>query len=168
MCIYQEITKRWLTNGKPLKNSRMFFENDKLYSYGYHYVIARIDRERNILLINSNKSSPTTNRHKQIVRREIRGAYPSLPPVIYDILNVPDPSANLEYNLQRLRDNLQSAIDAANKHMIKPNMQAAETIANDFDALVNYMCGADYLLNTTVYKDYLALKDRYKLKRNNK
>ena len=158
MCIYQEITKRWLTNGKPLKNNRMFFENDKLYSYGYHYVIARIDRERNILLINNNKSSPTTNRHKYIVADECfaKGL---------DLFNVPNPSTNLEYNLHRLHDNLQSAIAAANKHMIKPNMQAAETIANDFDALAVYMGATDNIIYTTVYTDYLALKDRYTAKR---
>ena len=158
MCIYQEITKRWLTNGKPLKNDRMFFENDKLYSYGYHYVIARIDRERNIILINNNKSSPTTNRHKYIVADECfaKGL---------DLFNVPDPSANLEYNLQRLHDNLQSAIDAANKHMIKPNMQAVETIANDFDALAAYVGKPCTLMYLDAYKDYLALKDRYNAKR---
>ena len=81
---------------------------------------------------------------------------------------MPDPSANLEYNLHRLRDNLQSAIDAANKHMIKPNMQAAETIANDFDALAAYMGETANIIYTTVYTDYLTLKDRYNIKRNNK
>ena len=158
MCIYQEITKRWLTNGKPLKNDRMFFENDKLYSYGYHYVIARIDRERNIVLINSTKSTPTTNRHTYIVADECfaKGL---------DLFNVPNPSTNLEYNLHRLRDNLQSAIAAANKHMIKPNMQAAETIANDFDALAVYMGETTSIMNTKVYKDCLALRDRYNAKR---
>ena len=163
MCIYQEITKRWLTNGKPLKNDRMFFENDKLYSYGYHYVIARIDRERNIILINNNKSSPTTNRHKQIVEAACICKFGT-----GVIFNVPNPSTNLEYNLHRLRDNLQSAIAAANKHMIKPNMQAAETIANDFDALAVYMGATANIIYTTVYTDYLALKDRYNIKRNNK
>ena len=160
MCIYQEITKRWLTNGKPLKNNRMFFENDKLYSYGYHYVIARIDRERNIILINNNKSSPTTNRHKQIVEAACICKFGT-----GVIFNVPNPSTNLEYNLHRLHDNLQSAIAAANKHMIKPNMQAAETIANDFDALAVYMgwCTDDVV----VYTDYLTLKDRYNNKRSN-
>ena len=143
MCIYQEITKRWLTNGKPLKNDRMFFENDKLYSYGYHHVIARIDRERNIILINNNKSSPTTNRHKQIVEAACICKFGT-----GVIFNVPNPSTNLEYNLHRLRDNLQSAIAAANKHMIKPNMQAVETIANDFDALAKYIA---HFLNFPLY-----------------
>ena len=159
MCIYQEITKRWLTNGKPLKNNRMFFENDKLYSYGYHYVIARIDRERNIVLINNNKSSPTTNRHKEIVR--VEAAFSG----IGQIYNVPAPSANLECNQQLLREDVQSAIYAANKHMIKPNMQAVETIANDFDALAVYMGATANIMNTKVYTDYLALKDRYNAKR---
>ena len=160
MCIYQEITKRWLTNGKPLKNNRMFFENDKLYSYGYHYVIARIDRERNIILINNNKSSPTTNRHKQIVEAACICKFGT-----GVIFNVPNPSINLEYNLHRLRDNLQSAIDAANKHMIKPNMRAVEAVADDFDALAAYMGETANIMYTTVYTDYLALKARYNAKR---
>ena len=160
MCVYQEITKRWLTNGKPLKNDRMFFENDKLYSYGYHYVIARIDRERNIALINSTKSTPTTNRHKSIVENVIEHSASCI-----KVFNVPNPSTNLEYNLHRLRDNLQSAIAAANKHMIKPNMQAAETIANDFDALAKYMGEFANIMHATVYTDHLALKDRYNAKR---
>ena len=163
MCIYQEITKRWLTNGKPLKNNRMFFENDKLYSYGYHYVIARIDRERNIVLLNNNKSSPTTNRHKNIVENVIENTAPCI-----KVFNVPNPSTNLEYNLHRLRDNLQSAIDAANKHMIKPNMRAVEAVADDFDALAAYMGETANIMYTTVYTDYLALKDRYNAKINNK
>ena len=159
MCVYQEIANAWINQStKAPKASRMFFENDKLYSYGYHYVIARIDRERNIILINNNKSSPTTNRHKQIVEAACICKFGT-----GVIFNVPNPSTNLEYNLHRLRDNLQSAIDAANKHMIKPNMQAAETIANDFDALAVYMgwCTDDVV----VYTDYLALKDRYNAKR---
>ena len=160
MCIYQEITKRWLTNGKPLKNDRMFFENDKLYSYGYHYVIARIDRERNIILINNNKSSPTTNRHKQIVEAACICKFGT-----GVIFNVPNPSTNLEYNLHRLRDNLQSAIAAANKHMIKPNMQAVEAVADDFDALAAYMGETASIIYATVYTDYLTLKDRYNAKR---
>ena len=163
MCIYQEITKRWLTNGKPLKNDRMFFENDKLYSYGYHYVIARIDRGRNIVLINNNKSSPTTNRHKEIVENVIEHSASCI-----KVFNVPNPSTNVEYNLHRLRDNLQSAIDVANKHMIKPNMQAVEAVANDFDALAAYVGATANIIYTTVYTDYLALKDRYNIKRNNK
>ena len=160
MCIYQEITKRWLTNGKPLKNNRMFFENDKLYSYGYHYVIARIDRERNIILINNNKSSPTTNRHKQIVEAACICKFGT-----GVIFNVPNPSINLEYNLHRLHDNLQSAIAAANKHIIKPNMQAVEAVADDFDALAAYMGETANIMYTTVYTDYLALKARYNAKR---
>ena len=163
MCIYQEITKRWLTNGKPLKNDRMFFENDKLYSYGYHYVIARIGRERNIILINNNKSSPTTNRHKQIVEAACICKFGT-----GVIFNVPNPSTNLEYNLHRLRDNLQSAIAAANKHMIKPNMQAVEAVADDFDALAKYTGEFANIMHATVYTDYLTLKDRYNIKRNNK
>ena len=164
MCIYQEITNAWINqSAKKPKSSRMFFENDKLYSYGYHYVIARIDRERNIVLINNNKSSPTTNRHKNIVENVIEHSASCI-----KVFNVPNPSTNLEYNLHRLRDNLQSAIAAANKHMIKPNMQAAETIANDFDALAVYMGATANIIYTTVYTDYLALKDRYNAKRNNK
>jgi len=159
MCIYQEITNAWINQStKKPKSSRMFFENDKLYSYGYHYVIARIDRERNIVLINSTKSTPTTNRHKYIVADECFAKE-------LDLFNVPNPSTNLEYNLHRLRDNLQSAIDAANKHMIKPNMQAAETIADDFDALAKYMRETTNIMNTMVYTDSLALKDRYNAKR---
>ena len=161
MCIYQEITNAWINqSAKKPKSSRMFFENDKLYSYGYHYVIARIDRERNIALINSTKSTPTTNRHKSIVENVIEHSASCI-----KLFNVPNPSTNLEYNLHRLHDNLQSAIDAANKHMIKPNMQAVETIANDFDALAKYMRETTNIMNTMVYTDYLALKDRYNAKR---
>jgi len=161
MCVYKEIANAWINQStKAPKASRMFFENDKLYSYGYHYVIARIDRERNIVLINNNKSSPTTNRHKNIVENVIENTAPCI-----KVFNVPNPSTNLEYNLHRLHDNLQSAIAAANKHMIKPNMQAAETIANDFDALAKYMRETTNIMNTMVYTDYLALKDRYNNKR---
>jgi len=159
MSAYVNIINAWINNTKAPKNSRMFYEGDTLYSYGKHYPMARIDREKNLVLINSTKSSVTTERHKGLVRYAVRQ-------VGYAILYVPNPYCGLTANLAWLRDELQRAIDAANNHMIKPNMLRVEECADRFDALASYMDETTNIMNTKIYGYYLTLKDKYNVKRN--
>lgn len=50
------------TNGK---GSRMFIENDTIYSYGYHFPIAR--RKKGYYIFNNDSYSSSTSRHKNYV-----------------------------------------------------------------------------------------------------
>lgn len=54
---------------------RMFFNNDTIYSYGYHFIIAKKIRNKSgeidFVLFNSNKASVTTTKQQTIVERSI-------------------------------------------------------------------------------------------------
>ncbi len=160
---YIQISTAWLHNTPARCNSRMYYIDDILYSYGQHYAIARIDRETNLALFNCTNSSPTTNRHKSIVERTIRAHAPHL-----QILEVPEPLKSLEQNHITLREYLQRAIQTATSRMIKPNMLKMEEAADRFDALANYLHEDKSIINTKVYTDYLALQITYNTKRNTK
>jgi len=49
------------------RGNNVFYEGNTIYSYGYHFPIARIDTEKNIILYTANTYSTTTARHKSIV-----------------------------------------------------------------------------------------------------
>jgi hypothetical protein len=53
-------------------NSNIFFEGDKLYSYGYHFVMAQrlYDEQGEFYLINADSYSRTTAKHQSYVRTE--------------------------------------------------------------------------------------------------
>lgn len=57
------------------KGSSMFFEKEKIYSYGYHFEIARIVKKNigygGIIFYNSASYSNTTAKHQSFVRRAI-------------------------------------------------------------------------------------------------
>lgn len=56
--------------------NRMFFENDTIYSYGYHFIIAKKVRDKNgnvdHVLFNSSSWSVTTSKQQGAVRQAIR------------------------------------------------------------------------------------------------
>lgn len=62
-----EIGHAWYhqTEGHEGRNSNrsLFFEGDTIYSYGYHFPIARVDRDNNVTLVNNNTYSNTTSQH---------------------------------------------------------------------------------------------------------
>lgn len=70
-----ELCKAWVNNTHNSgKANNMFFENDTIYSYGYHYQIAKIFFGPNgdrIVFINSNGYSTTTARHTRHVLNTI-------------------------------------------------------------------------------------------------
>lgn len=50
--------------------NRMFFEDNTMYSYGYHYIIAK-KVKNNLVLFNAYGNSATTNKQRWIVRRAL-------------------------------------------------------------------------------------------------
>jgi hypothetical protein len=53
------------------KGSNFFFENDAIYSYGYHFKIAKLFPEKNLVLFNCSSYSNTTSKHQAYTMRAI-------------------------------------------------------------------------------------------------
>ncbi len=76
---YQALAHAWAYAGEGFEGSnygnRMFATRDKIYSYGYHFCIARKirDKQGNVaaILFNSNTNSKTTNKQINCVRRAL-------------------------------------------------------------------------------------------------
>jgi len=60
---------------KEAKGSNFFFEGRTIYSYGYHFPIARIDPENKVVTITIATYSVSTARHKSLVRQAIPKGY---------------------------------------------------------------------------------------------
>lgn len=72
---YQALAHHWIYSNdySECYGTRMFSENNKIYSYGYHYIIAQklVVNEERVYLINSDTYSNTTTKHKTCVRNAI-------------------------------------------------------------------------------------------------
>jgi len=69
------------------KGSSMFFENESIYSYGYHFKIAQIVEHNNkkAVLFNNKSYSNTTNKHQSLVKHAIPSQYP-----VFNVDSFPD------------------------------------------------------------------------------
>lgn len=61
------IAEDWIFKSRVAANANMIFAGDTIYSYGEHYVLARIDRDTNTVYVNSTPSSKTTGKQRNIV-----------------------------------------------------------------------------------------------------
>ena len=52
-----------------------FFKGESIYSYGYHFKIARLVPVDNLVLFTTNDYSATTRQHKGLVRRALEGRW---------------------------------------------------------------------------------------------
>lgn len=90
MSNYTDVATRWLdvalgkTDKGTLSNRRMIASGDSIYSYGTHFEMARVLRDRKgrptHILVNGDRFSNTTSGHQAIVRRVIQQS--GLPSVI--------------------------------------------------------------------------------------
>ena len=73
---HSELSKVWANQTQSIgKGSNMFFIDASIYSYGYHYEIAKIvytDKGQNVVFINSNHYSSSTAKHKNHVLKAIQ------------------------------------------------------------------------------------------------
>ena len=71
-----ELSKVFANQTQSLgRSNSMFFEHQIIYSYGYHYEIAKIvytDKGQNVVFINSNHYSSSTAKHKNHVLKAIQ------------------------------------------------------------------------------------------------
>jgi len=64
------VIDKWLQQSQPegkSPKSRIFFEGDSIYSYGKHYQLAKIFKEKQIIFVNKISSSKTTGRQKNLI-----------------------------------------------------------------------------------------------------
>jgi hypothetical protein len=97
--------------GFKTPSNNVYFENGVLYSYGSHYPMATKltvntgENYREIILVNSNKSSVTTEKHKSQLR------YSRKPNQwLFNVPNILDPKAR--ENIEFLENQIVDAIDA--------------------------------------------------------
>jgi hypothetical protein len=63
----QTLAKLWISRTKPTgKTQNMFFRDSMIFSYGEHFLIAKIDG--NTVNLNASKYSQSTSRHQNIVK----------------------------------------------------------------------------------------------------
>lgn len=92
---HSEVAHIWASQSQAYgRASRIFFENGVIYSYGYHFPVARFAPEfGNVVLFTSRGYSHSTGKHKSL----IRGAIPSSFNVVY----CDDPTRDAEHNLYK-------------------------------------------------------------------
>lgn len=84
---YDSVARRWVdrclgSTRESLSNPRMLDSGDQIFSYGSHFEIARILRDRKgepvAWLLNGDTWGPTTSRHQAFVRNAVRGGLPTV------------------------------------------------------------------------------------------
>jgi hypothetical protein len=71
-----ELSHAWANNlSNHGRTKNMFFENDSIYSYGYHFLIAKKFEDLKLVLINSNGYSSSTSKHVNHVYKSISDEY---------------------------------------------------------------------------------------------
>lgn len=129
-----ELTHIWANQQQSYgKGSSMFFENESIYSYGYHFKIAQIVeyKERKAVLFNNKSYSNTTNKHQLLVKRSIPHQYPVFN-VVYFPSDLENPAAH--------RDNLNEYIKQAENHkdLTKTARKLKEANLNMVNHYLNY------------------------------
>ena len=96
------IKKFFNSNGGNAKNQHIFYEDNVLYDYGYHFPLA-IKLNNGYVIVNKYKYSRTTSRHQNI------------------ILNNVDNDKLIQYNTYEMRDiiNISPKITDIKEIMIK-------------------------------------------------
>lgn len=92
-----ELARRFAAGETKGKGSHMFIEGDTIYSYGYHFPVAR--RTPQGMLFNSKGYSSTTARHKRLVGNAIGGNYIE----VIDA-NIANTNSQFKLNQQRIAE----------------------------------------------------------------
>lgn len=90
---HEQVSHVWASQSQSHgRAGNIFFEDDKIYSYGHHFCIARFAPEfGNVVLFTNRGYSNSTAKHKGIVSRAI--------PDNYSVIYCLDPSKDTEFNL---------------------------------------------------------------------
>lgn len=84
----KQVAQAWASQSKPAgKGNNLFFEGRKLYSYGYHYLLAELSEDGKVARFNPSRFSQTTTRHRGIALAACRVA--GIAPFDWPISNPP-------------------------------------------------------------------------------
>lgn len=64
---FADPTRDPASSGRTAGENRVWFQGDKIYSYGKHFCIARLDHETRTALMTTRKYSVSTSKHKSHV-----------------------------------------------------------------------------------------------------
>lgn len=94
---HNEVAHIWASQSQyEGRAGNIFFEDGVIYSYGYHFPVARFAPEYgNIVLFTNRGYSSSTGKHKSL----IRGAIPST----YQVIYCDDPKRSADHNLDKWR-----------------------------------------------------------------
>lgn len=165
MTNYDDVARRWrdralgVTDKPALKgNGRMLDRGDAIYSYGTHFEIARLIRDRkgqpSHWLVNGDTSSPTTSRHQAVVRRVIARGRMVLPSVTipYSVLS----AASI-------------ALDSVEIVQVTPDRwETVTTVRDEFPPEAAWEYETEAIPGTGVWvreRDGLVIEDRWDSKR---
>ena len=133
---YNEVADFWANETqKEGRYAHMFFEGPKIFSYGYHFEIARLTEDKNkkkVVLFTTREYSNTTSIHKHITR----GACSHL-----KMFEVPstegDHFKNVEYYLKEIKETQASATRARSRaEYLKGHL--AGTIRKAYDYVTTF------------------------------
>lgn len=94
---HNEVAHIWASQSQyEGRAGNIFFEDGVIYSYGYHFPVARFAPEYgNIVLFTSRGYSSSTGKHKSLIRAAI--------PSTYQVIYCDDPKKSIDHNLDKWR-----------------------------------------------------------------
>jgi len=141
-----ELTHIWANQQQAQgKGSSMFFEDESIYSYGYHFKIAQIVEHNNkkAVLFNNKTYSNTTNKHQSLVKRAIPSQYP-----VFNVNSFPDTMPLTMMHSNNLISYLNNAEETQQK-LVKAT-KSKEAYVNLINVYLNSFCN---------YCEFYELKD---------
>lgn len=142
-----QVAHKWANEAAPqATGSNFYFRGDALYSYGPHFVVGRIVRnkaKRRAYLLNAGSYSPSTGRHQSYARRAIASGS--------TVFHVADPSASHDTNRASYKTRMASAL--ANV----PGARSARTLRHALGQ------AAEMAVEYNEYSTFYALRGRIKV-----
>lgn len=129
------------------KSSNLFFEDTCIYSYGRHYLAAKIHtiKGKKIALINSDTYSPSTGKHLSEIRSALRDLMPKF--------NVPNPSdIKDEKNYEYMVSNIKYAIEQSLKRSKITDLESVRYNLNTIDDVIKEANEYFKLIGKRAYK----------------
>lgn len=107
-----EVAHKWAQNNNDSgKGSNIFYENGIIYSYGYHFEMAR--HFKGLVLMNSNSYSASTSKHQGYVRQAVNHLEViSVPTLIGDKDNTQHRNAKHKENINYFLSGITSSISS--------------------------------------------------------
>jgi hypothetical protein len=119
---HSDLVKEFVAGKSAGKGSRMFIDKNRLYSFGYHFILAERKEGPFKYWVNSRSYSPTTSKHKSYFLREVDES---------DCLFV---SANYEWNIEdTIKDNLDEI------RSLKEKLASARTRKDQIIARITFL-----------------------------